>query len=314
MGEEGVHSNLLPGSQRQIQAREQQQPQQKPQSSNYFQNQMDQQLLKDNMHHGNSRPPYIQQQAQWQQPSLLKQPIQQQLPHQTSLSSIQQSFPQPSALPSPSSGQQNSQLLSRHNQFPAQRLHSSHHQQQMSVPSQEQKRQEREQLINHLMNDQDTQQNQLTSLQNNGEQQAAFRVSLSQQNNNIASFQERPPLQNNNIQQRLYSHSNNASALPSQQQQYNIHGSSSLGAQGQEVGQSQPMIQQQYQPQHHMHQQQPQNRILQQPLDDTQRFQASSSLLQTQQSQPYHLQRTSPANPSSMVFLSLPTWVIYVFL
>lgn len=308
MGEEGVHSNLLPGSQRQIQAREQQQPQQKPQSSNYFQNQMDQQLLKDNMHHGNSRPPYIQQQAQWQQPSLLKQPIQQQLPHQTSLSSIQQSFPQPSALPSPSSGQQNSQLLSRHNQFPAQRLHSSHHQQQMSVPSQEQKRQEREQLINHLMNDQDTQQNQLTSLQNNGEQQAAFRVSSSQQNNNIASFQERP-LQNNNIQQRLYSHGNNASALPSQQPYpHNIHGSSSLGAQGHEVGQSQPMIQQQYQPQHHMQQhQQPQNIILQQPFDDTQRFQASSSLLQTQQNQPYQLQRNSPANPSSMVsFLYQP--------
>ncbi|XP_013644474.2 probable mediator of RNA polymerase II transcription subunit 15c isoform X1 [Brassica napus] len=280
---EGVHSNLLPGSQRQIHGREHHLPQQ-PQSSNYFQNQMDQQLLKEEV-----QPPYMQQQQQ----SLLKQPIQQQLPHQTSLSNIQQSFPQPSALSSlPPSGQQNSQFLSRQNQFPTQRVHSSHHQQQMHVPSQEQKRQEREQFISHLMNDKDTQQNHLTPQQNNGEKQAAFRASSSQQNN-IASFQERP-LQNNSIQQRLYSHSNNASALPSQQKQYNVHGSSCLAAQGQEVGQSQTMIQQQYQPQHTM--QQPQNRILQQPLDDTQRFQASGSLLQTQQNQPYQLQRTSPAN------------------
>ncbi|KAJ0253993.1 Mediator complex subunit 15 [Hirschfeldia incana] len=283
---EGVHANLLPGSQRQIHGREQLLSQQ-PHSSNYFQNQMDQQLLKEEV-----QPPYM------QQPSLLKQTIKQEFPpHQTSLSSIQQSFPQPSAISSQSSGQHNSQFLPRENQFPAQRVHSSYHQQQlMSVPSQEQKRQEREKLISHLMNDQDTQQNQLTSLQNNGEQQRAFRVSSSQQNN-IASFQERP-LHNNNIQQRLYSHSNNASALPSQQQQYNVHVSSSLGAQGQEVGQSQPMIQQQYQPKHHM-QQQPQNRILQQPLDDIQRFQAPSSLLQNQQNQSYQLQRNSPANPST---------------
>ncbi|KAG2261244.1 hypothetical protein Bca52824_068323 [Brassica carinata] len=296
---EGVLSNLLPGSQRQIQGREQLLSQQ-PQSSNYFQNQMDQQLLKEKVCHGNVQPPYMQQQAH--QPSLLKQTIQQQLPLQTSMSSIQQSFPQPSALSSPSSGQQNSQFLPRQNQFPAQRVHSSHHQQQMSVPSQEQKRQGREQLISHLTNDQDTQQNHLTSLQNNGEKQRAFRVSSSQQNN-IASFQERPlqnNIQNMHQKQRLYSHSNTASALPSQQQHYNVHVSSSLGVQGQEVGQSQPMIQQQYQPQHPMQQQQqPQNRILQQPLDDTQKFQASSSLLQTQKNQPYQLQRTSPANPST---------------
>nr|VDD38805.1 unnamed protein product [Brassica oleracea] len=277
---EGVHSNLLPGSQRQVHGREQHLPQQ-PQSSNYFQNQMDQQLLKEEV-----QPSYMQQQHH--QPTLLKQPI-------------QQSVPQPSALSSlPPSGQQNSQFLSRQNQFPTQRVHSSHHQQQMHVPSQEQKRQEREQLTSHLMNGQDTQQNHLTSQQNNGEQQRAFRVSSSQQNN-IASFQERPQ-QNNNIQnlhqqQRLYSHSNNASALPSQQQQYNVHVSSSLGAQGQEVGQSQQMIHQKYQPQHTMHQ--TQNRISQQPLDDTQRFQASGSLLQTQQNQPYQLQRTSPANTST---------------
>ncbi|KAF8105716.1 hypothetical protein N665_0157s0279 [Sinapis alba] len=291
---DGVHANILPNSIIQIQGREQLLSQQ-PQSSNYFQNQMDQQLLKEKLCHRNVQPPYMQQQAH--QPSLLKQTVQQQLPHQTSLSSIQQSFPQPSALSSPSSGQQNSQFLPRQNQFPAQRVHSSHQQRQMSVPSQEQKRQEREQLFSQLMNDQDTQQNHLTSQQNNGEKQRAFRVSSSQQDN-TASFQERP-LQNNNMhqQQRLYSHSNNASALPSQQQQYNVHGSSSLGAQGQEVGQSQPMIQQQRQPQHSLQQQQQQlqNRILHQSLDDTQRFQASGSLRQTrnvadQHNQPYQLQ------------------------
>ncbi|CAH8363095.1 unnamed protein product [Eruca vesicaria subsp. sativa] len=302
---EGVHANLLPSSQRQIHGREQLLPhlQQQPQSSNYLQNHMDQQLLKEKACHGNVQPPYMQQQT-----SLLKQPIQQQLPHQTSLSTIQQSFPQPSAL----SSQQNSQLLSRHNQFPAQRVHSSHHQQQMSVPSQEHKRQKREQLISHLINGQETQQNHLTSLQNNGEPQGAFRVSSSSQQNNIASFQERPQ-QNSNIQnmhqkKRLYSHSNNASALPSQQQKYNVHGSSLLVTQGQEVAQSQPMIQQQqHQPQHPMQQQKqkPQNIILQQPLNNTQRrFQAPGSLLQTpnlagQQNQPYQLHRTAPEHPAT---------------
>ncbi|CAH2044906.1 unnamed protein product [Thlaspi arvense] len=304
---EGAHSNLVPGSQRQIQGRQHHLPQQQqlPQGSSYmFQNQVEQHLPKESIRHGNLRPPYMQQQAQpppqQQQQSLLKQPI-----HQTSFASIQQSFPQSSALSTlPSSGQQNSQFLPRH-QYPTQRVHPSH-QQQMAVPSQEQKQQH---LITQLMNIQDTQQNHVRPRQNNGEQQqGAFRVSSSQ----ISSFQAAMPQQSNNLQnmhqeQRFVSHS---SALPSQQQQnignFNVPGSSLLGTQGQEVGQSQPMMLQQYQTQHPVQQQQPQpqNRILQQRLDETQRFQAAGSLRQTQnvadqQNQPYQLQRTAPANPST---------------
>ncbi|XP_024007618.1 probable mediator of RNA polymerase II transcription subunit 15c isoform X3 [Eutrema salsugineum] len=306
---EGAHSNLLPGSQRPVQGRQQLLPHQ-PQSSSYMlQHQVDQQLLKEKIRHGNLRPPYMQQQQ-----SLLKQPIQQKPPHQTPLSTIHQSFPQSSALSSvPSSGPQNSQFLPRH-QFQTQRVRPSH-QQQMAVPSQEQKQQEQEQLIGQLMNGPHTQQNHLPSRQNNGEQQGAFRVSSSQ----IASFQAMAQDNNNNLQnmhqeERLSSHGNNASALPSQQQQnmpggqsgnFNVPGSSLLCTQGQEVGQSQPMMLQQYQLQHPMQQQQqPQNRILQQHLDDTQRFQATGSLRQTQnvadqQNQPYQVQRAPPANPST---------------
>lgn len=346
--DEGVHSNHLPGSQRQMQESQQllpqqQQPEQHPQNSNYmFQHQTNQQLLKEKIRHGNLRPPHTQQpaqppQQQHHQQSLLKQPIQQQLPHQTSLSTTQLSFPQSSALSSlPSSGQQtsiqqNSQFLPRH-QSPTQRVRSSN-QQQMAALSQEQKQQEREKLISQLMNGPNTQQNHLTSRKNNGEQQGAFRVSLSQQNN-IASFQAISQ-QNDNLQnmhqQRLRSNSNNASALPSQQQQtipggqsgnLDVAGSSLLGTPGQEVGQSQPMMLQQYQPQHPVQQQQPpQNRSLPQHLDsvqnDTQRFQAAGSLRQTQniadqQYHPHQLQRPPWANPSSM-FPLIPTWAIIFF-
>ncbi|KAJ4888147.1 hypothetical protein Rs2_27895 [Raphanus sativus] len=223
---EGVHGRqqLLP------------QPQQQPQSYNdIFQHQKDQQLLNERIHP--LQPPYMQQHAQQYQ----------QLPHHTSLSTIHQSFPQSSYLSSlTSSDRQNSQYLPRH-QFPTQRVHSSH-QQQMAVPSQEQTREEHEKLISQLMNGQDTLQNHLTSQQNNWEQQGRFTLSSSQQNN-IASFQDNN-LQNMHQQQRLYSQTDNASAFPSQQQQYML---------------------QQYQPQ------QPQHRILQQHLDDTQRFQAAAS-------------------------------------
>ncbi|XP_056853045.1 probable mediator of RNA polymerase II transcription subunit 15c isoform X2 [Raphanus sativus] len=222
---EGVHGRqqLLP------------QPQQQPQSyDDIFQRQ------KDAQQHA-----YMQQHAQQQyhQQSPLKPTVQHQLPHHTSLSTIQ-SFPQPSYLSSlTSSDQQNSQYLPRH-QFPTQRVHSSH-QQQMAVPSQAQTREE---LISQLMNGQDTFQNHLTSQQNNWEQQGPFTLPSTHQNN-IASFQDNN-LQNMHQQQRLYSQPDNASAFPSQQQQYML---------------------QQYQPQ------QPQHRILQQYLDDTQRFQAAAS-------------------------------------
>ncbi|XP_033141032.1 probable mediator of RNA polymerase II transcription subunit 15c isoform X2 [Brassica rapa] len=288
---EGVHSHLLSNSQRQIQGRKQfcTQPQQQLQSCNdMFQSQVNQQLLKENTHH--LQPPYMQQHQHQQ--SLLKQPIHQHLPHHTSLSTIQQSFPQTSVHSSlTSSGQQNSQYLPRH----------------MYVQSQEQKQQEYEQLISQLMNGQDTQQNHLTSQQNNWEQRGAFTVSPSQQNN-IVSFQEMGQQSSNPhtmyLQQHLYSHSNNASSsLASQQQTYmpggqsgnfNVYESSLLGTQGQGLGQSQPMMLQQYQ--------QPQNRILQQHLDDTQRLHEAVSLHQTQnvanqQNQPYQLQRAPTENP-----------------
>ncbi|WZZ36513.1 hypothetical protein YC2023_019914 [Brassica napus] len=288
---EGVHSHLRSGSQRQIQGRKQfcTQPQQQLQSYNdMFQGQVNQQLLKENIHH--LQLPYMQQQQHQQ--SVLKQPIHQHLPHHTSLSTIQQSFPQTSVHSSlTSSGQQNSQYLPRH-QFPTQRVQSSH-QQHMYVQSQEQKQQEYDQLISQLMNGQDTLQNHLTS-----------------QQNNIVSFQEMGQQSSNPhnmyLQQHLYSHSNNASSsLASQQQTYmpggqsgnfNVYESSLLGTQGQDLGQSQPMMLQQYQ--------QPQNIILQQHLDDTQRLHEAVSLHQTQnvanqQNQPYQLQRASPANPSS---------------
>ncbi|ESQ32547.1 hypothetical protein EUTSA_v10003633mg [Eutrema salsugineum] len=59
---EGAHSNLLPGSQRPVQGRQQLLPHQ-PQSSSYMlQHQVDQQLLKEKIRHGNLRPPYMQQQ------------------------------------------------------------------------------------------------------------------------------------------------------------------------------------------------------------------------------------------------------------
>ncbi|KAG2301417.1 hypothetical protein Bca52824_030068 [Brassica carinata] len=299
---EGVHPDLLSGSQIHTHGRQQfsPQPQQQPHSSSdKFQHQVDQQLLKENIHH-------LQLSHMQEQQSLLEQPVQQQFTHQTSLSTIHQPFPQSSSLFSLTSpGQQNFQFLPRH-QFPTQRVYSSH-QQPMYVPSQELKRQEHEQLISQLMNGQVTQQNHLPSLQNNGEQQGAFTVSSSQQKN-IASFQEMGQ-QNSNLhnmhqQQHLYSHSNNASSLASQQQTYmpggqscnfNVYESSLLGTQGQEVGQSQPMMLQQYQ--------QPQNRILHQHLDDTQRFQAACSFHQIQNvvdqqnHQPYQLQ--IPANPST---------------
>ncbi|KAL0685692.1 hypothetical protein Bca4012_052540 [Brassica carinata] len=288
---EGVHSHLRSGSQRQIQGRKQfcTQPQQQLQSYNdMFQGQVNQQLLKENIHH--LQLPYMQQQQHQQ--SVLKQPIHQHLPHHTSLSTIQQSFPQTSVHSSlTSSGQQNSQYLPRH-QFPTQRVQSSH-QQHMYVQSQEQKQQEYDQLISQLMNGQDTLQNHLTS-----------------QQNNIVNFQEMGQQSSNPhnmyLQQHLYSHSNNASSsLASQQQTYmpggqsgnfNVYESSLLGTQGQDLGQSQPMMLQQYQ--------QPQNIILQQHLDDTQRLHEAVSLHQTQnvanqQNQPYQLQRASPANPSS---------------
>lgn len=297
---EGVQINLLPGTQRQMQRRQQlhlqqQPPQQQPQNSNMFQNQMNQQLLKEKIRHGNLRPTHMQQESQspkqqQQHPqSLLKQPI-------------QQSFPQP--------GQQNSQLLPR-NQFSTQLVCSSH-QQQMAMPSQEQKKQEQDRLFSQLMN-QDAQKRQ-----NNGEQHGVFRVSSCQQNNNVsyqAMAQQNTSLQNTH-QQRL-----NASAFASQQLQnmsrggqsgkFNVPRSSFLGTQGQEMGQTQPMMLQQYQPQHHpaQQQQQPQNRSLPQHLDpgqnDTQRFQATSSLRQTQnitdqQIQQYQFERAPLANPSSM--------------
>lgn len=275
---------------------------------------MNQLLLKEKIRHGNLRPPHMQQPAQKPQQqhhlqSLLDGPIHQQL-------STEQSFPQSSALSSlPSSGQQNSQFLPRH-QFPIQRVRSGN-QQQMDVLSQVQRQQEQGQLISQLMNGPDTHQNHLTTRQTNGEQQGAFRV-LSPQQNNIASFL---PItqQSNNLpdmhQQCLRPHGNNASALPSQQQQkklggqsgnFNVSGTSLLGTQGQEVGQTQPMILQEYQPQHLV--QQPQRRSLQQNLDyvhnNMQRFQAADSLRQTQnipdqQNQPYQLQRTPPASQDS---------------
>ncbi|KAL0692510.1 hypothetical protein Bca4012_059690 [Brassica carinata] len=215
---EGVHPDLLSGSQIHTHGRQQfsPQPQQQPHSSSdKFQHQVDQQLLKENIHH-------LQLSHMQEQQSLLEQPVQQQFTHQTSLSTIHQPFPQSSSLFSLTSpGQQNFQFLPRH-QFPTQRVYSSH-QQPMYVPSQELKRQEHEQLISQLMNGQVTQQNHLPSLQNNGEQQGAFTVSSSQQKN-IASFQEMGQ-QNSNLhnmhqQQHLYSHSNNASSLASQQQTY----------------------------------------------------------------------------------------------
>ncbi|KAG7633052.1 Coactivator CBP KIX domain superfamily [Arabidopsis suecica] len=121
--------------------------------------QQPQQPQMNQIRHGNLRPSHMQQQAQPPQPqhhpqSLLKQPI-------------QQSFPQSS------SSQQNSQSLPR-NQFPTQRVSSSH-QKQMVLPSQ---RQEQEQVINQLMN-------VPTSRPNNRDQQGAFRVSSSQQNNTV---------------------------------------------------------------------------------------------------------------------------------
>uniref|UniRef100_A0A1J3IS48 Putative mediator of RNA polymerase II transcription subunit 15c n=2 Tax=Noccaea caerulescens TaxID=107243 RepID=A0A1J3IS48_NOCCA len=306
---EGLHSELLPGggSQSQIQGRQPQLlPQQQPQSYNYmYQQQVNQQLLKEKIRHGNMRPPYMQQQTQPQQQtqqhhhqSLLTQPIQQQLPnHQTPLSTLHHSFRPSSALSTlPSSSQQNSQFLPRPH-FPTHRVQSSH-QQQMAAPS---KQQEQEQLINQLMNGPDT-------------QQGAFRVSSSQQNN-IASFQAMAQ-HNNNILQNVHQQQQRLSAFPSQQQQnmmngvqsgnFNVPGSSLLGTQGQDVGQSQPMMLPQYQPQHPVQpqQQQPQNRSLQQQFDNTQRFQAAGSLHQTQniadqQNQPYHLKRGPPANPST---------------
>ncbi|XP_020882611.1 probable mediator of RNA polymerase II transcription subunit 15c isoform X3 [Arabidopsis lyrata subsp. lyrata] len=258
---EGVQINILPGSQRQMQGRQQLLPQQQQHQMNQIQ-------------HGNLRPSHIQQQVQPPQQqhhpqSLLKQPIQQSIPQSCLSSSSQQT-----------SMQQNSQSLPRH-QFPTQRVSSSH-QQQMVLPSQEQKRQEQEQLISQLMN---VQQNHPTSRQNNGAQQGSFRVSSSQQNNNLQNMHP----------QRL----NNASALPLQQQQ-NM-------PRGQQVGQSQPMMSQQYRAQHPM-QQLPQNRSSQQHFDsvqnNTNRFQEGSSLRQTQnltdqQNQQHQLQRAPLANPST---------------
>ncbi|KAL0717960.1 hypothetical protein Bca4012_067282 [Brassica carinata] len=228
---EGVHSDRLPCPQRQIQGRQQILPQ---------------------------TPQNLQQHRQL---SLLKQPIGQKLPHHTSLSPIKQSFPESSALSSlPTSSQQNSQFLPRH-QMPTQRVHSSH-QQQMA----EHKQLEQKQLISQVMNGQDTQQNHLTSRQNNGEKQRTS------QQNNMASF--------------------------------NVHGSSLFGTQDQEVEQSQPMMLQQHQPNNPVQQQQPHNRILQQHLDDIQRFQAADSLHRIQNladhhNQPYQLQGAHPANPSN---------------
>ncbi|KAG7559298.1 Mediator complex subunit 15 KIX domain [Arabidopsis thaliana x Arabidopsis arenosa] len=252
---EGVQINILPGSQRPMQGRQQLLPQQQ-------QHQMNQ------IRHGNLRPSHMQQQVQPPQQqhhpqSLLKQPI-------------QQSFPQ-SSLPSSSqqtSMQQNSQSLPRH-QFPTQRVSSSH-QQQMILPSQEQKRQEQEQLISQLMNIPNTQQNHPTSRQNNGAQQGAFRVSSSQQNNNLQNMHP----------QRL----NNASALPLQQQQ-NV-------SRVQQVGQSQPMMSQQYRAQLPMQQH------FDSVQNNTNRFQEGSSLRQTQnitdqQNQQHQLQRAPLANPST---------------
>ncbi|XP_056849436.1 mediator of RNA polymerase II transcription subunit 15a-like [Raphanus sativus] len=140
---EGVESNLGPGPQRQIQGRQQllQKPQKQQQSSNtMYQHQMDQQLLKGKIHHGNHQP----------------QQHHQQMPHHRSLSPIERSFPQSSAL--------------------------SSHPQKMAVPSQQHKILERKHHISQLMNGQDTQQTHLTSQQSNGEKQRTS------QQNSMASF------------------------------------------------------------------------------------------------------------------------------
>lgn len=108
-----------------------------------------------------------------QQQSLLNQPIQQQLPHHTSLTIIEQSSPQSSALSSlPSSGQPNSQI---------------------AVPSHGQRQPEHENLISQLMNN--GQQNHLTSPQNKGEeeQEQTPRVLSTSQQNNMASFNVNGP-------------------------------------------------------------------------------------------------------------------------
>nr|VDC58439.1 unnamed protein product [Brassica rapa] len=122
------------------------------------------------------------------------------LPHHRSSSPIKLSFPQSSAL--------------------------SSHQQQMAVPSREHKQLERKYHISQLMNGQDTQQNHLTSPQNNGEKQR-----ISQQNNTTS---------------------------------FNVHGSKLLGAQGQEVEKSQP--------------------LMLQHLNETQRFQAADCFVAFQDS------------------------------
>ncbi|CAN7089523.1 unnamed protein product [Brassica rapa subsp. narinosa] len=145
------------------------------------------------------------------------------LPHHRSSSPIKLSFPQSSAL--------------------------SSHQQQMAVPSREHKQLERKYHISQLMNGQDTQQNHLTSPQNNGEKQR-----ISQQNNTTS---------------------------------FNVHGSKLLGAQGQEVEKSQP--------------------LMLQHLNETQRFQAAGSLHQSQnladqQNQPYQLQKPTFQDSTSKTF------------
>jgi len=153
----------------------------------------------------------------------------------------------------------------------------------MVLPSQEQKRQEQEQLINQLTN-------LPTSRPNNRDQQGAFQVSSSQQNNNVTLHAMSQ--QKNNLQSMT---------------------------RGQQVGQSQPMMSQQYRQQYPM-QQDPQNRNLQKHLDfvqnNTNQFQAASSLRQTQnitdqQNQPQQLER---ANPSSMFPLLLTLVIMFLVL
>ncbi|XP_019099631.1 PREDICTED: probable mediator of RNA polymerase II transcription subunit 15c, partial [Camelina sativa] len=276
---EGGQVNVVPGSQREMQGRQYHLPQQ---------HQLNQYLLKEKTCHGNLRPPHMHPQ------SLLKQPIQQSLSQSSDHSSLSSSGQQTSI-------QQNSQLLPGHH-FPTQQVRSSS-QPQMVLLSQEH---------SELMDVPNTHQNHPTSQQNIQEQQGAFSVSSSQENN-VASSQKKPHHNNNTLQTMPPQRLNNASGVPSQRHHqsgnYNAPGSSLLGTHGQEVGQSQPMMSQQYQPPYPMHQQ-PQKRSSQQYLDSsqnyTQRFQSSSSLHQTQkianqQNHPHPSQRAPLANPSSNV-------------
>ncbi|KAL1194508.1 putative mediator of RNA polymerase II transcription subunit 15c [Cardamine amara subsp. amara] len=231
---EGVQINLIPGTQRHMQGRQQLLPQQ-------------QQLLKENIGHGNLRPPHIQQQSQ--------PPQQQQQQHPQSLLKppIQQS----------SSGQQNSQFQPR-NQFLTQ-LVRSNHQQHMAMPSKEPEKQEQDRLFSQLMN-QDAQQSY---------------QAMTQQSNNIQNTH-----QQRHNSSALPSQQQQNMPGSSKSGNFNVPRSSFMVTQGQEMGQThQQTMLQQYQSQHHPAQQ-PQNRSLPQHLDPgknvTQRFQTDQQIQQYQ--------------------------------